>query len=367
MKANKTLYYKLLLRFERVCKQASSGGAIKRLAKPLAFWACLDDRRLPMVLLNRPVRDLLSTPFDDLCATPGVGEKKLAMLVVLLERALLRPREDQDAHEERKKSESSIPGGEGFDPGMVSESAWGVWRANVRRSGLSSAALGRYAASLQQLPRPLWETPLAAYADRTIAEMRALKTHGEKRVRAVIEVFGALQSMLGDSQGSSHLAIRVVPKVVQEVEGWIAEVLRRTDSPDDEEVRRFFVAPWLEQIRVDASETIAELAADRLGLGGDETSILQAANRLGLTRARVYQLLADAAAIVRTRWPEGASQMADLRRRLEERNGQGAPPLLDAAMELLLPQPRGHAPVDSNGAVDLRLAPQPGVVELAGG
>jgi hypothetical protein len=43
--------------------------------------------------------------------------------------------------------------------------------------------------------RVLWNVPLGAYTDRTLAEIRALRTHGEKRIRAILDVFRSVHAV----------------------------------------------------------------------------------------------------------------------------------------------------------------------------
>ena len=74
-------------RFEGLRKLLLSEPYADHLDKPLAYWALPTDRRLPLAFLGRTLRDLLSVPFVDLSATPGIGRKKMGSLVQLLARA----------------------------------------------------------------------------------------------------------------------------------------------------------------------------------------------------------------------------------------------------------------------------------------
>ena len=74
-------------RFEGLRKALLTEAYADHLDKPLAYWALPTDRRLPLALLGRTLRDLLDTPFADFSATPGIGRKKIASLVLLLARA----------------------------------------------------------------------------------------------------------------------------------------------------------------------------------------------------------------------------------------------------------------------------------------
>ena len=74
-------------RFEGLRKILLAETYADHVDKPLAFWAMPTDRRLPLAFLGRTLRDLLSMPFVELSATPGIGRKKMAAL-----RAVARPR-----------------------------------------------------------------------------------------------------------------------------------------------------------------------------------------------------------------------------------------------------------------------------------
>jgi len=66
------------------------------------------------------------------------------------------------------------------------------------------------------------------------------------------------------------------------------------------------------QIKIDISDQVAELAAARLCLDENAPSVKQQAETLGVTRARVYQLLEDCAKAMDVRWPEGRWLLAPL-------------------------------------------------------
>ena len=66
------------------------------------------------------------------------------------------------------------------------------------------------------------------------------------------------------------------------------------------------------QIKIDIGDQVAELAAARLCLDENAPSVKQQAETLGVTRARVYQLLEDCAKVMDVRWPEGRWLLAPL-------------------------------------------------------
>jgi hypothetical protein len=118
-------------------------------------------------------------------------------------------------------------------------------------------------------------------------------------------------------------------------------------APTADEISRELVGPLLEQIRIDATQQIAKLAEYRLGVDGPITSVRQAARSMGLTRARVYQLLNEINDIMAVRWPMGRHQVYELRQRLDaEAAGMADPPDLTqfyAAVELFYPGSRRGA------------------------
>jgi hypothetical protein len=324
------------------------------LDKPLAYWALPTDRRLPLAFLGRTLRDLLDVPFADLSATPGIGRKKIASFVQLLARAANTDPADlpTDVVSCPLGDAASAAAGDSadddrFDPMNISEITWGQWRSSVVRHGLSNEKIGRFAPSLGNVTRVIWNTPLGAYTGMSLAEIRSMKTHGEKRMRALLEVFYAVHTIVAGMGTQEHLTVRIVPRWIDRVEQWIGRALQRPNLPDEQELLENYVRPLLEQIRLDATHQIAALAENRLGILGPITSVRQAARTMGLTRARVYQLLNEINDIMMVRWPIGRHQSHELRERLlaeTAETGRG-PDLRQflAAVELFYPGARRGA------------------------
>ena len=310
--------YRLVASFDEVRKKLLSKEFADRLDKPLAYWALPSDRSSPIALLGRTLRDLLATPFDELYATAGIGQKKIRSLVELLQRAA-RPHPPGGAPNDVPTSAevTNASNGGGIDPSLVSEALWVEWRASVQTHDLGKETMGRCARSLQDLPRVIWNTPLDAYTGLSLQAIRSLKTHGEKRVRAVLEVFGSMHAIVGRMNTPSHLAVRILPHFVAQVEERIHALCRQTTPVTLEQIRRHFVDPLMAQVRIDLGDQIARLAESRLALDGSGATVRQVARRLNLTRARVYQLLNDVGAIMLVRWPEAPALVRQLRERLE--------------------------------------------------
>jgi hypothetical protein len=331
---------KLMDRLEQIRQTLLTEAFADRIDRRLAFWATVSDRRLPLAFMQRTLREILRCSFEELAHTPGVGPKKMASLLMLLERAIAQQPMDGEAEEPlAAPADAKLVTDGPFDPTNVSELVWEHWRQTVRTHGMGQERLGRLAPSLQSLPTVIWDTPLAFYLDLPLAEIRQLRTHGEKRVRVVLEVFHTVHSMLTDVHPKAGLSIRLMPGFVAPIEDWLSELQTRPVPPTADELADHLVWPLLKQLEVDAGATVVELAKTRLGVGAELVSVRQQAKRMNVTRARIYQLLEEAYRVMLIRWPEGRRQLDELAMRLEE---QGATPecrdLLSNLRELLYPR-----------------------------
>lgn len=342
-RSTSVLEYKLVSSFENVRKKLLQPKYADRLEKPLAYWALAGDRRLPLAFMGRTLHDLLDTPFEELYATPGIGQKKIHSLIDLLNRAT---KEQPLGAIETDAADRAVPvpvNGSlagSTDPGIVSEALWEQWRGSVRDFDLGRETLGRFALSLQNLPRVIWQTPLDTYLGLTLDEIRSLKTHGEKRVRAVLEVFGSLHTILARAGRREHLAIKIMPQFARKLELWVDSVLSRESPPTPEELMTSFVEPLVAQAHIDAGEQIAKLVENRLGLRGSNSSVRQAARRMGLTRARVYQLLNEVGAVMDVRWPEGRQLIYRVRDKvITATGGRSEYATFLSTVELFFPRP----------------------------
>jgi hypothetical protein len=313
--------HKLAAEYENVRLVLRSPKYADRHSKPLAFWALPHDRRLPLALLGYTLKDLLSHSFEKLSATAGIGKKKLGSLIKLLHRATkdqpqeLTPLADKPAarpkRSRRAKTDPSV-----FDPAVVSELVWEQWRETVRRCGLENETLGRLSPSLYKLPTVIWRTPLSEYLDLTIGQMRRLKTHGEKRVQAILEVFHGIHGMLAHVPQQSHLHAELRPKFAVPIERWINEALAASRPPRPAQLKQHVTVPIIAQVRLDAGPEVYRILQERLGIKSARHSVQQQARRLRVTRARVYQLLETCSDIVAVRWPEGEALIGRLLQKL---------------------------------------------------
>jgi len=303
--------YRLVGSYERLRKSLLSQPDDGRLDKALSYWVLPTDRRLPIAFLDRTLRDLLSHSLDDLMATPGVGQKKVLGFFDLLKRAAKASSPDAPfglAAETKSTKPTSV----GFDASVVSEALWSTWCETVHRHGFGPEKLGRLAPTLQSLPTVIWHTRLEDYSDRSLAQIRRMKTHGEKRVNAILEIFCTVHEAVATATLAQNLDLVLMPRFIPPLVRWLNETIRQPELPDVEELHKRVVRPMVHQIKIDISDEVAELAAARLSLDENAPSVKQQADTLGVTRARVYQLLEDCAKVMDVRWPEGRWLLAPL-------------------------------------------------------
>ena len=231
-------------------------------------------------------------------ATPGVGHKKILGFFDFLKRAAkasdarcaVRTRATGCRQATRSRRPTS-----GFDASIVSESLWTQWCETVQRYGLGPEKLGRLAPSLQALPTVIWHSRLEEYADRSLAEIRSLKTHGEKRVHAILEVFCTVHEALATATLQENIDVVIVPRFMPPLTRWLMETVAQPELPPVDELHKHIVKPMINQIKIDLGDQVAGLASARLCLDENSPSVKQQAETIGVTRARVYQLLEDCA------------------------------------------------------------------------
>jgi hypothetical protein len=96
------------------------------------------------------------------------------------------------------------------------------------------------------------------------------------------------------------------------------------------------------QIKIDLGDQVAGLAATRLCLDENAPSVKQQAETIGVTRARVYQLLEDCAKVMEVRWPEGRWLFAPLASRFGTSDPETIG-LVHGIVDLFFPADRGRS------------------------
>jgi len=349
--------YRLVGTYERLRKALIERPDDGRLDKALSYWVLPTDRRLPIAFLDRPLRELLGQPLDELMATPGVGQKKIMGFFDLLKRASKASSPDapfglsQDASKRVKPAQVTTGV---FDATIVSESLWAQWCETVNRYGLGPEKLGRLAPSLQALPTVIWHSRLEEYADRSLADIRSLKTHGEKRVNAILEVFCTVHEAQSTATLQENVDVVIMPRFIPPLTRWLLESVAHADLPPVDALHQHVVRPMIHQIKIDLGEQVAGLASARLCLDENAPSVKQQAETIGVTRARVYQLLEDCAKAMDVRWPEGRWLFAPLATRF----GSSDPDtigLVHGIVDLFFPSQREGSVIGDEGREDMAM------------
>ena len=332
----------------------------RHLEKRLAYWINPSDKRLPIALLGQTVGEILDMSLGELLRYPSIGEKKFSALVSLLGRIVDTPESLLPTLSEISVNVSTKPQPFPADDSemrwnQVSEYEWNNWQSIVLEQGLENEKIGRLCNSLNDVPRVLWNKPLSTYCRVSLDELRSMKTHGERRIHAILHLFHDIFVIASKFHGVPRLRVRMSLRWIDEIQLWIADVLARNAFPPQEEILRRFVQPCLAQLRIDATDGVIQLAEARLGLAGPITSVRQVAKDMQLARARVYQLLGQISEIMAVRWPEGGNLVYRLRDKciyeMIDRPASESHEIFMAAAELFYPSFRssvGTAPEDEH-------------------
>ena len=293
--------------------------------EPLERWSLPSDRHLPSGLIVLSLRDVLEKPYHKLLETKGVGESKLEKLIVLIERAL-KEFVYQDELAEGDRSGHAPPAAEttigrsDFDlfPAVenlsLSELTPTVWQhvcQCIKRHSLENYPLGRFAETLDELPRGLWNCPLSDFVEHSIGELKQLKGYGDQRIASVLKVLVTTARVVAKCPSDTHLAIKVFPARIERISSWINRVLRDDLLPDYSSLCQHFVIPLLRQLEHDLGSQPAEMVERRLGVENEPETLDQIGESFDLTRERIRQLTLRAPEVMEVRWPEGKHLLDD--------------------------------------------------------
>lgn len=294
-------------------------------AEPLERWSLPSDRHLPSGLIVLSLRDILEKPYHTLLETKGVGESKLEKLIVLIERALKEfVHEDKLAEVNSNvmaslavESDLGVPSFGKFPAAenvSLSELTPTVWRhicQCIKRHSLEHYPLGRFAETLEELPRGLWSCPLSDFVEHSIGELKQLKGYGDQRITSVLKVLITTSRMVAECPSDTHLAIKVFPARIERISSWINRVLHDVSLPDYSSLCQHFVIPLLHQLEHDLGSQPAEMIERRLGVESEPETLDQIGESFGLTRERIRQLTLRAPEVMEVRWPEGKHLLDD--------------------------------------------------------
>lgn len=318
--------FRLRTQFEAVRETLLDPKFDERRRKPLAYWSMPNDRRLPLAFMDRVVASILETPFDELYSTPGIGDKKIRMLIELLNRAVhgdpLSAEIDQEAVASNPSMATILREAlDTFNHRAVTEGEWAKWKVTVARHRLQQVPLGRLARALTEMTSVIWGTPLGYYLPYSLEELRHLKTHGDKRVRSILEVFYMVDLHLANVPAGGHISVRLDPMFVVDVESAFVEIIGQSQVPSERKVQQTIIRPIVEQLKNDIGDNGFELVRKRIGFDTEIRGVRDQSEELGLTRARVYQILEECAQAIQVRWPRGRLLLNDLMANLASRDG----------------------------------------------
>ena len=176
-------------RFEAVRRLFQTCCADSRADEPLLNWTVPSDRHLPSVLIELTLRQVLDTPYSALETTRGVGPTKLDRLLAIVERAVISLQQDAsgfpasssladvsifpvESSASEKPPSPSPPAAP--TPDAIGEGQWQILARRIRAHGLDHYPVGRFARSLLELPRSLWNEPFSSFTSRSLAQIRRL-------------------------------------------------------------------------------------------------------------------------------------------------------------------------------------------------
>ena len=91
---------------------------------------------------------------------------------------------------------------------------------------------------------------------------------------------------------ATELRIEPIKEQVRDARtGRFVDTIAQDDLPSVEELHKHVVKPLVGQVRIDLGDQVADLAATRLSLDENAPSVKQQADEIGVTRARVNQLV----------------------------------------------------------------------------
>lgn len=291
------------------------------------------DRYIPRVFMSATVGDFLAIPFDELGKRKGIGVNKLNSLMKILTRldAKLKssPREFTtsvagEANRARgsasRRDESALDSVVSLpaDPADLTAEQWERCGRIVTDHELDEEPIGRYAPRLLDLTKSLWRRPFSFFTSKTIEQIHEHKSFGPMKFGQSMRIVLSVCRYLINTPRSKEYVVRVYPREIGAAVGWIDRVLETRSDPDLGEITTRLIEPLLKRIELDAGEYTATIIRRRLGVGGERETLGKIGDELGVSRERVRQIEAEAAAVFSLRLPRGLQLINDLYDHIEE-------------------------------------------------
>lgn len=299
-------------------------GDLLLLHKPLAAFLDRDDSHIPRKLTEDSVQNLVNCDFDRLCHTPYFGATKLDRFLTVLERIAGRTSTSRPG-----PADDSRPAVPTTSPDVsTSPLSWNDCCDIINRASIDHRPLGRFAASLDDLPRNLWSMQLHELTSRSLSEVEQLPGLGPARLTVITEIVKSVAAAIRGFPNCPHLRPGgICATHIHQAEVWVERVVQERCVPTAAELRSSFLGPLFQQLAIDLGDDLASLVRRRIGVDRSPETLDAIAADRGLTRERIRQLTGRASDVLAIRWPEGKH-------------------LLDDFFELLLSSPSSAEQVD---------------------
>ena len=326
--------YSLELKFDNA-KQRFPAVALERLVdRPLSIWTLPSDRHLPSALIQMSLRTILEMSFEQLDSIRGVGTTRVEKLIQVVDRALSQLEKatgvtgpdgiDRITNDEKfgthEADASETDGGDRslsfretrFDSPQKAYSdvtldleTWQKLTSSIREHGFEWQPIGRFANSLNDLPRGLWGEPLEKFVSLPMQSLLNTPGLGDSKVSSIIQIIIELANSIRSCDPNTHFRFQVYPASINRITNWINQVLASNTVPDVLSLSQHFVMPLLKQIELDLGIQVAEMVERRLGANGVPQTLQEVAEEFQLTRERIRQITLRVPEVMQIRWPEG--------------------------------------------------------------
>ena len=310
--------YSLEFKFNDAKRRFSAVASETLVDNPLSIWTMPSDRHLPSALIQMSMRSVLDMTFDQLTKVRGVGSTRVEKLLQLIERALFQLEKgavgnldnadtciSPTTEEQYIAPEKVFLLDDSYSQESLTIETWERITSSIREHGFEWQPIGRFANSLDDLPRGLWGEPLAKYISIPLPTLLNTPRLGDSRLSSIIDIIMELGNSIRSCDSSTHFRFQVFPLSINRITNWINQVLASDSVPDVPSVCQHFVIPLLKQIEWDLGLQVAEMVEQRLGANGTPRTLQEVADDFQLTSERIRQITLRVPEVMQIRWPEG--------------------------------------------------------------
>ncbi len=177
----------------------------------------------------------------------------------------------------------------------------------VRYHDLARFPLGRFASSLRDLHRSLWQERISNFSQRSFSQLFEMKGYGHVKLTQSVGLIYNLACRLSRLPAHSDIRTTVFSTAITEASQWLtqwqfSEVEKLPDVPS---ILECFVKPLLLQVERDISGRVSAIAKRRIGDGGEPETYREISKDFGVTPNRIRTLIPPAVLVFDVRWPEG--------------------------------------------------------------